>query len=221
MTMVFDRQDSRALGLDNAPGSPSKDTGVVPGIGGGSPLLIPLSETAITSTPGNPCADPAFKAFTQGCSPDSYFLGTSATPKYGYYVTFPIPMSPAAPASTFLSKGINPPIVVANTLSYDYFTPLTSDPCTGGTGNTYTWFISDVLHPIVNDLRPGMLAPSGGVLPVWSGVASNFMAIGNGVLQAGQVAGAGANGASAAELNNHMVNASSRYPAVKVWRTVQ
>ena len=220
LTMVFDRQDSRGLGLDQGPGSSLADTGIVPGLVGAGSLLLPLSATPVTATPGSPCQDPVFKVFTQGCSPDSYFLGTAAAPKYGYYLPFPIPMTPAAPASAFLSKGINPPLVVSNSLSYAYFTPLTSNPCTGGTGNTYSWFIADVLHPIVNDQRSGMITPSGNLTPVWNGVTSNFMAAGTtSIIQAGMVTGG--NGQNTLFVKSNSISGPSIYPKVRVWRTVQ
>ena len=228
LTMVFDRQDSRALGLDNPVGSGTPDTGIQPGISvetstgssiaSTSSLLVPLNTSPVLTTPTNQCADNVFQAFTQGCTPDTYFLGTSTTPKYGYYVDFPI-YDTSAPASTFISKGISPPIVVSGSVSYSYFTPLTSDPCTGGTGNTYSWFIADALHPIVDDLRTGLNTPSG-LTMTWNGVASGFMAAGTTtIIQAGMVTGAG--GGSTPYVKSTLASTASTYPKARVWRSVQ
>jgi hypothetical protein len=223
VSMIGNRQAAAVRGLldelegssNNAPGSPSPDPGIV---GNGS--LVPLSTTAVTQLPTNLCTDPVFQVSTQGCSAGNYFLGTSATPKYGYYETFPIPfpMSPAAPASTFLSKGINPPLVVSNSLSYSYFTPLTSDPCNGGAGNTYSWFIADVLRPIIDDQRAGMNTPSGSTM-AWNGVASNFMAAGTTtIIQSGMIIGG--NGTPTPFIKSTPAPSTSLYPRARVWRTV-
>ena len=228
LTMVFDRQDSRTLGLDNAVGSGTPDTGIVPGItvktsitsssSGVTSLLVPLNTSPVTATPTNTCTDLVFQAFTQGCTPDSYFLGTSASPKYGYYVDFPIYYPGVTNTSTFLSKGISAPLVLNGSLSYDYFTPLTSDPCTGGTGSTYSWYIADVLHPIVDDQRTSTSTLSG-LTMTWNGVASGFIANGTSILQVGMVTNA--TGTNTPYVKSVTGPSSSIYPRVRVWRTVQ
>jgi hypothetical protein len=232
MTMVFDRQDSRALGLDNAPGSSVADTGIKPGItiqssttsssSGVTSLLVPLNTNPVLTTPTNQCTDLVFQAFNQSCSPSSYFLGTSASPKYGYYVDFPIYSPSVTSTSTFISKGISAPVVVSGALAYDYFTPLTSDPCTGGTGNTYTWLIADVLHPIVDDQRSGLTTPSGLVM-TWNGVASGFLAVGTTtIMQAGMInSTSGTTSTTTPYLDSINAGPASHFPKTRVWRTVQ
>jgi hypothetical protein len=207
LTVVFDRQDSAGFTSLNL------DTN---GINFSN--LVQLSSAPLTGTPGNPCTSSIFQVFTPGCP--NYFLGTASAPMFGYYVNFP-----SKSATTgYLPKGINPPLVVANSLSYAYFTPLTSDPCTGGTGNTYSWLIADVMHPIVNDQRTGMFIPTGNVF-TWTGVASNYIAIGTtSVLQAGTVAVA--NPQPGASITTPQINTTALpgpllYPKVRVWRTVQ
>jgi len=109
--------------------------------------------------------------------------------------------------------------VVSGSVSYSYFTPLTSDPCTGGTGNTYSWFIADALHPIVDDLRTGLNTPSG-LTMTWNGVASGFMAAGTTtIIQAGMVTGAG--GGSTPYVKSTLASTASTYPKARVWRSVQ
>jgi hypothetical protein len=218
---VFDRQDSRAWGLDTSTGP---DTGIVPGIGT-SNLLVSLPTTALTSTPATPCSDAIFQRFTPGCT--NYYLGTAATPKYGYYVPFPIATDvahPNAAGTGFIAKGINPPIVVAGSMLYSYFAPTKSDPCTGGQGFTYSFLISDVMNPIVNDQRSGLFLPSG-ARDTWVGVASDYIAIGtSSVLQAGTVGVVNpAPGAATTtpEIHTTATQNSASAAKIRVWRTVQ
>src|SRR5208282_1558219 len=121
-----------------------------------------------------------FQVFTSTCA--QFYLGTALTPKYGYYVPLP------SISGGFIPKGINPPIVVSNSLFYSYFTPTAADPCAGGNGKTFSWLIADVMNPIVNDQRAGLFAPSGQLFS-WTGVASNYIAVGSSaVLQGGTIA---------------------------------
>jgi hypothetical protein len=212
LTVVFDRQDSRALGLDTASGP---DTGIVPGIGTTN-LLVGLDTQPLSATPANPCSDPWFSAFTPTCS--NFFLGTASSPKYGYYVALP-----SITAAGFIPKGINSPILVANELLYSYFTPTVSTPCNGGTGTTFSWIIANVMDPIVTDQRSGQFVPSG-QWTTWTGVASNYVAVGtSAILQGGMVTSTNANGVTVTnpEIQNIPTQPANRYPKVRVWRDVQ
>jgi hypothetical protein len=223
MTMVFDRQDSRAWNLDTALGP---DTGIQPGIGGGNPLLVKLSAAPLLATPATPCSDPVFQVFTSTCP--TYFLGTAASPKYGYYVNFnDLSVTNVANSftiDTFVAKGINPPIVAAGSLLFSVFQPTASDPCTGGSGKTYSFLISDVMNPIVNDQRGGMATPSG-LRDTWTGVASDYIAVGTGaVLQGGTVPVAGAPAGAATttpQIHTTPTQIGVSSPKIRVWRTVQ
>jgi hypothetical protein len=212
LTVVFDRQDSRGFNLDTANGP---DTGIQPGIGSTN-LLTKLPSTPILTTPGSSCSDPVFQVFTPGCN--NYYLGTASSPRFGYYLPFP------SISSGFIPKGINPPIVATGSLFYSYFTPTSSNPCTGGAGNTTSWLIADVMNPIVNDQRPGMATPSG-MRDDWTGVASNYIAIGtNSVLQGGTVPVANPLPGAATttpQIHTTPTPGSTLAPKVRVWRKVQ
>jgi len=214
LTVVFDRQDSRAWGLDT-------DSGPDSGIRNAN--LKNFSSNIVGSTPANACSDSVFGAITPGCS--NYFLapysGTPpapGTPSFGYYINFPS-VTPAG----FLPKGINTPLVLAGSLFYSYFTPTASDPCIGGSGNTYSFLTTDVMRPLVTDNRSGQ-ASSSGLKYTWAGVASDFFAIGTrSVMQAGSVAVANPKPkepTTEMRISTIQGTVSERFPKVRVWRTV-
>jgi len=216
LTVVFDRQDSRAWGLDTQDGPDA-------GIGDGQ--LADFTDKTATTATTTPCTDSVMKDITPGCT--DYFLAPKkadgspdeANTKFGYYVNFPVPANPA-----FVSKGINYPIVISGSLFYTYFEPTTADPCTGGTGVSHSMLISDVFQPLVKDNRSGIANPSG-ELAKWSGVASDYIAVGTrGVIQGGTVALANpipGGVQTTIEIKNLQGSAKARYPKARVWRTVQ
>jgi len=207
LTVVFDRQDSYALGLNSISGT---DAGIA------SSQLKDFTGNTVSTTPTDPCSDSVLKLITPGCS--SYYLAQSNV--FGYCVSFPA----AASGTGFVPKGINPPLVVAGSLYYAYFTPTSSDPCQGGTGNTSSWLIRDVMNPIVTDNRTGLSSPSG-LKQTWSGVASDFIPMGTqGAIQGGMVPSgsqASQDGSStAAQLVTISGNPAQRFARPRVWRTV-
>ncbi len=224
MSVVFDRQDSRAWGLD---ASTLPDTGAV------DSNLQSLSKTAVSTTPADKCADAAWKLITPGC-PDYYlapYTGTTTrvygTPKFGYYVNFADGAIPTSQKDFFIPKGINSPFVNAGHLFYSIFSPSTGDLCAGGSGYSETWYISDVLNPIVTDTRGVSDNPSG-LLGTWTGgVASDFFGLGSrGVVQGGATNitvpanSPPSTSRTKIELKTFLGDASSRFPKLRVWRTV-
>ncbi len=222
LTVVFDRQDSRVWGLDTATGP---DTGITTeSLPGGTGQLANFTANAVTATttPTNLCSDSIFKYITPNCP--TYYLapysGTPAvagTPQFGYFINFP------SISGGFIPKGINPPMVVANSLFYTYFSPVAYDPCTGGSGFSYSKLVTDVKNPIASDARTDISLASG-TKDTWSGVASDYIAVGTrSVLQGGTVAvAAPPAGASATTPEIHSTPGASanRYPKPRVWRTV-
>lgn len=208
LTVVFDRQDSRSWTLDTAGG---------PDLGITDNDLINFSGNKVTATPASLCGDDVFKLISPSC-PSTYYLTAGDPPKFGYYVDFP------AMSNNFLSKGINPPIIVAGSLYYTYFTPTKADPCKGGAGVSDTFKIADVLNPVVDDTRTGPVMKLGGKLDRWAGVASDFIPLGTkGVLQGGVVSVANPQaGASLTtpEIHSYQGNPNEKYPKPRVWRTV-
>jgi hypothetical protein len=139
-------------------------------------------------------------------------------PLFGYFINFP------TVANGFLPKGINTPMVVAGSLFYSYFAPEDADPCTGGSGKTYSWMMSDVVNPIVTDTRSNVSAKSG-LKDVWASVSSDYFALGTrGVLQGGVVPNPNPPpGASKTtpEIHTTLGAQQQRYPKALVWRTVR
>jgi len=207
LTVVFDRQDSRAWSLDTESGP---DTGIV------DTDLSDFTENKVSETPANYCSTAIWQDITPSCS-STYYLKAGTTPKFGYYVNFP------KMSGGFASKGINPPMVVAGSLFYTYFTPTKVDPCKGGAGVSDSFMITDVLNPIVEDTRTG-IAPLSGKTDRWAGVASDFIALGTrGVLQGGVVQAknpqAGAS-VTTPEIHSTLGKSTQQYPKPRVWRTV-
>lgn len=232
LVVVFDRQDSSSsdLALDDGTADNGPDLGIKPNTAPGvyTGRLVPLPTGSVTATPGPvdcSAGDPndlAFQIFTPGCS--NFYLGNGTDPanwKYGYYVNFPKIDS----TTGFVPKGLNPPLVDAGYLFYSYFTPTAYDYCSGGLGTTYSRVISDVMHPIYSDSRPNIALP-GGALFSWSGVASNYIGVGNQVLQGGMITN-GQNGITTGVstavpyMNATKLGGAQNYPKVRVWRTVQ
>jgi hypothetical protein len=216
LTVVFDRQDSRNLGLDNAAGTDPLAGGSDTGIRPNDTLLVSLSESPLTSTPTDDLTDPVFDVFTPGSS--NFYLGTSTAAKYGYYFLLP------SISNKFVPKGINTPLVDANTLFYSFFTPTSSDPCTGGTGYTFSGTIANVMDPIFDDTRSNISLPSTGWIPgtsvaQWNGVTSNFFAIGTtSVVQGGTITTPA--GGTAMALQSWQTTQTSLFPKIRVWRSV-
>ncbi len=202
MTVVFDRQDSRAWSLDTAAGA---DTGIAD-----ARLMnfsAQISPTAAAITPGNA----------------SYYLApaVSGVPdltntKFGYYINLP------TPNGGFIPKGLNMPAVVAGSLFYSYFTPTAADPCTGGTGTTYTNLLCSVLNPTLKDVAGN--ACQSGQAPSWVGVASSLMTYGTaGVIQGGAVANTPTSSnpsATAMSIKTLLGQQQTRHPKVRTWRTI-
>jgi hypothetical protein len=215
LTVVFDRQDSRVWGMDTETGP---DAGINSddqllnagkwGAAGANSSTLPYGDASIT--PGT-----------------SYYLapGDQTKTLFGYYVTFPNRAQDANDTTKYhYSKGINPPLVVAGSAYYSYFTPSTADVCTGGSGFTYSDLICDVMNPVVKDVRSGLSCTSG-KMDTWVNVASDFSMLGApGVQQAGTRAKADPNDASKQvtymDTNTYLGQGSQRYPRPRVWRTV-
>jgi hypothetical protein len=217
LTVVFDRQDSRAWGLDSASGP---DTGISTdaqllnagkwGAGGGISSTISYGSASIT--PGN----------------SNYYLSlgtTASTNNFGYYISFPDKQQDSINTSVYhYSKGINSPVVVAGSGYYSYFTPTTADVCTGGAGFTYSNVICDIMNPVASDSRTGLICTSG-MVDKWVNVASDFSLLGApGVQQAGTRAKANPNDATKQvtymDTSTYLGSGQSRYPKARVWRTV-
>jgi hypothetical protein len=208
LTVAFDRQDSRAWSLDSAS---SPDTGIQ------DSNLYNFTNEIISSNPaGSACGDALWQYITPGCS-NYYLAPSSGTPDFGYYVNFP-----SISGNGFIDKGISSPIVVSGSLFYSYFAPSSYDPCSGGSGTTYTGLIASALNPIVKDERTG-LAVLSGIIYSWNGLASGLQAYGSqGVIQGGAGTTSNGSGGSNTSLLMQTFQASSaqQHPKVRVWRPV-
>jgi len=216
LTVVFDRQDSMTW-IGKNPGV--QNNGRITDSG-----LADFSNNNVSITPADFCAPGSiFSLVTPGCN--DYYLApkTNNRPdeyktKFGYYINF------LSSDSGFIAKGINAPIVVANSLFYTTFTPTFADPCTGGLGTSKSWVIGDVLNPLNEDTRNVLMVGSG-VTGDWNGVASNYIPLGTrGVIQGGVPLGSGdttTKTQATPEIHVTDTDPSQRHPKPRVWRIVR
>jgi len=220
LTVIFDRQDSEAWGTDANPiiikdqtsAASATDSGngrVMNAYAGGSSLQY---GDAVIS-PGN---DAYYLAPMSGTG-ESRTMDTGKT-KFGYYRRFP----DIKTGTTYLPKGINTPAVVSGSLFYSFFTPTSVNVCTGGSGETASNLICDVLNPIVDDSRTGLSCDSG-TKYTWYGTASDYIPFGTrGVIQIGTVSSTSSEGKVTTSLASQTITgqAKAQYPKPRVWRTV-
>lgn len=224
LTTVFDRQDSALwTGASGGtavlnPGGVMRDTNLV-NLGNitsnGLPRYKLGDEGAGIVTPG----DPKFYLAPYTLSSGKILRDTAGT-KFGYWINFP------AKSGAFIPKGLITPYVVSNVLFYSYFTPTSTDPCAGGSGNTYSNVICNVLCPALSP--DGSYCVTGNALSfgAWSGVASGFSLYGNlGVFQAGVKTATGSGGTPGSGTSQVSIEVlrgqkSSRSPKIRAWRVV-
>ena len=147
-----------------------------------------------------------------------YFLNQSGV--YGYYINYP------ATGSAFINKGIYDPVVLSNTMFFSYFNPTSSDPCTGGQGNTISSRICDVIHPpagfTFTDALNTQPQCSSGVVGNWIGVATNFSPQNTyTVVQGGTVLTPGGDNPTGLGLASYTGNPTQRFPRPRTWRVVR
>ncbi len=182
---------------DSADSSIGKDTtGIVPGD------LLNLASAVSTDV-------------TEGSS--TYFLNNG---KYGYQISYP------ATGGAFVNKGIYDPIVLANTLFFSYFNPTSSDPCTGGQGNTISSRICNAIFPpagfTFTDAPNNAPQCSNGVVGNWIGVATNFSPQNTyTVAQGGTVLTPGGSQKTGLALQSYTGNPGQRLPRPRTWRVVR
>ena len=146
-----------------------------------------------------------------------------AVGKRGYDIPFP------APSGGYIPKGVNEPLVLGGAMFFSYFTPTSSDPCTGGSGTTNSNRVCDVLYPVYQGntvtVTNSYNGPcQGGNVFAWSGVATNFSARSTvSVNQAGLVStgGTGAPGGNQTQVQTIFGQVKDRVPRPRTWRTVR
>ncbi|BDU73368.1 pilus assembly protein [Mesoterricola silvestris] len=194
--VIFDRQDSKITGVD----------------------LSPISTAKMTDFSGS--NDPAADALNPYNA--SYYLKTN----YGYYVNFPAATvdTTTNPSTYFIPKGISDPTVLAYAAFYSYFNPTASNPCQGGSGSTLSYTICNVVNPVVDSSAVTGTNCASGLSAAWSGVASNFSAIGTvAVIQAGMVIPTTpppSGESTIMALKTISGNPAERFPKARTWRTV-
>lgn len=195
LTVLFDRQDSRDLGLDA--------TGI---------QTSQLSDFTLQANPSAP-------VITEG--DPTFYLNNG----YGYYLNYPPALKPNGTASGFVTKAINDPAVVAGTLFFSYFTPQAfSNPCAPGNGQTTSSRIQDVIHPYFPGFSAPPVSQSlfnSGVVATFSGVATNYSPQGtSSVTQGGMmpIPGTNTTGLAIIVLATHR---GQRFPRPRTWRVVR
>ena len=217
IAVVFDRQDSALWGSTVDPIIIKDQTTPASATDSGSGQVMDAYPGGSSLQAGNAVISPGASAYYLAPRDTSGDLDIAKT-KFGYYRKFP----DVASGTNFVSKGINSPIVVAGSLFYSYFTPKKADVCTGGSGNTYTNMMCDVLNPIVSDSRTNVACASGEKIS-WYGPASDFIPVGTrGVIQIGTEATTDSSGKVTTFLGAQTVTGQSKgqYPKPRVWRTV-
>lgn len=205
LTVVFDRQDSYLEGLD----TPGSTTGGI--------------TDAILADMSNQTSETADIINTNLIN--KFYLTSG---KYGYYINLP-----SATSGTMVPKGITPPIVLSGVAFWSYLVPQTVDPCTGGTGYTYTNRLCDVMRPVfpgnsVDATTTGNYNYQGcqsGRVATWWGVASNIAAKSIiAVIQAGNIEGTidPNTGLPTSTLTTKTFSGkfSTQYAQPRTWRTV-
>ncbi|MBL0210582.1 MAG: hypothetical protein IPQ13_06660 [Holophagaceae bacterium] len=199
LTVVFDRQDSKAWSLDT---NGIQDANLL-----NTALLAAPTTTTIDDriNPGKP----------------TYYLTNTGSPYFGYYKNLP-----GISATNLIPKGITEPNVVAGSLFYTYFDPTVADPCTGGDGISYSNLICDVLNPVIDDsARSALLQCVSGNQATFAGVTSNYTNYGTrGVIQGGSIAVVNplpGESKTALKLQTILGKQQERFPKVRVWRTVR
>jgi len=204
LTVVFDRQDSNAW-LSSA----GIQDGVIT-----DGALRNFTNNEVSATPANFCADSIFKYITPGCD-DFYLAPKQGSPSFGYYINFP------AKDGGFTPKGINPPMVVSDSLYYTIFFTESADPCSGGLGVSRSYVIADVTNPLKQDSRGSTEGErfASGLIGEWGGVGSDFIQMGTrGVLQGGTALGGSGGGI---ELKTTTAKPAEGFPKPRVWRVVK
>ncbi len=202
LSVIFDRQDSAAWST------------------AANPIVISSTSTSVLDAyPSHVSYQAGDGVITPGNA--SYYLApsTASNTKFGYFLNFP----DIDTNTKLIPKGINSPLVVSGSLFYSYFLPTEADPCTGGSGFTYTNLICDVINPIVVDNRTNQACTSGNkYIPI--GVASDFIALGTrGAIQIGTKSVPNPQpGSSKTALQPQTITGrpSTQYPKARVWRTV-
>jgi len=173
---------------------------------------------------GTDLGDASTGTFSTDSSSTSYFLKTG----YGYYINFPA-------GSTYVPKGIVPPLLIDGALFFSYFNP-TASSCAGGTGTTETFRVSNVMRPTVNSTTnqwswtdastaTAVNGAKSGRIISWSGVASilALRSVLTGV-QAGMTGGSGVtlnpSNPQNLVLQDLATQGTSSFAKVRVWRTV-
>lgn len=153
-----------------------------------------------------------------------YFLKT----KLGYYINFPATSKPGI----FTTKGIVPPYLLGGSLFFSAFLPKDVDPCSGGSGDTNTYRLCEVMRPVFSlgaaSSTPNVNGCKSGLTLVYSGVASRFAARSPiAVMQAGNnpvahdgSSGSGSGTATGLQIKTIMGSMENRFIRPRVWRTV-
>jgi hypothetical protein len=172
-------------------------------------------------------ADASSSSVSFSSSSSSYFLRTG----YGYFINFPSTYA----ASGYVAKGIVPPLLLDGALFFSVFSP-TSTSCAGGSGETDTFRVANVMQPTLNSTSnqwnwnnassaTAVNGTQSGRILSWTGVAS-ILALRSVLagVQAGMTGGSGINvNASQPQnlvLQDLSVQGTDAYSKIRVWRMV-
>lgn len=186
------------------------------------------ARTGLGLSTGGLITDSNLADFTsQTTAPASnYWDDNSSGTKFGYYMNFPVAAG-ASDGNTYVPKGIYEPIVLDKVLFFSDFAPSTSS-CSGGSGNTYTYRVCDVMFPAWpgngTDASTAAGCQSGRVAS-WIGVSSPM-----GVLSTAAAIQSGiknftppGSGTAVPGIGIQVFEGQlhEKFPKVRVWRTVR
>jgi hypothetical protein len=208
--VVYDRQDSGDLPTAN-----------------GLPSTVDTSGNAITTAN-------LVNQTTSSVPGDTSYLGNNQY--LGYYLKFHNPTADLNPNNTshlFFEKAYLSPVVINSGLVFSTFLGVTSGSTIscGGSGNTDTFRMCNVLSPVFNSGNAAATntadptsASCSGIAFTWSNLAGDLTAIGNKMLlQSGQMAGATVNSTSVNSAYIQSINmpGGSTAFAPRHWRIVR
>jgi hypothetical protein len=142
-------------------------------------IFFDRQDSNLLGLDGSGANDGHMADFTSQTDPNASALDATNSAYYlknklGYYLNF------VSAGDVFVTKGITPPQLLAGTLFFSSFVPTEADPCAGGSGQTNSYRVCDVMRPVFSNADASSATSVNGCKSgrtmVWTGVASRFAA---------------------------------------------
>lgn len=149
----------------------------------------------------------------------TYYLKSS----FGYYLNYAVATAKTTSGWVY-QKSVTPPIVLNSVLTFTTFTPISSAGACGGSGNSNTYRLCDVINPVFGGGTTWVTSDtpcSSGLYAQFNDIPSALGGVGmSGVIQAGEVK-VGATGTGAISTTPIPGNPPSNMPRLRGWRIVR